>query len=119
MISKEKNSAGPTSAAASPITRQRASPCSGVTGVRLVPALEVLVRVLDHHDRRVDHRADRDRNAAERHDVGVDALVVHDDERGQYAERQRDDRDERRPQVKQKNEANERDDHKLLDQLGA
>ncbi|HNA99681.1 MAG TPA: hypothetical protein PLC19_09420, partial [Marmoricola sp.] len=28
-------------------------------------AFEVLVRVLDHHDRRIDHRADGDRDAAE------------------------------------------------------
>jgi hypothetical protein len=29
------------------------------------------VGVLDHHDRRVDHRADRDRDAAQAHDVGA------------------------------------------------
>ena len=34
---------------------------------------EVLVRILDHHDGRIDHRADRDGDAAEAHDVRVDA----------------------------------------------
>ncbi len=35
-------------------------------------AFQMLVRVLDHHDRRVDHGADRDRDAAQTHDVGAD-----------------------------------------------
>src|SRR3546814_10209441 len=43
-------------------------------GVRMRPALKVLVRILDHHDRRINHRADRDGDAAQRHDVGVSAL---------------------------------------------
>jgi hypothetical protein len=30
---------------------------------------ELLVDVLDHHDRGIDHRADRHHDAAERHDV--------------------------------------------------
>ena len=42
----------------------------------VLPGLDLLVRVLDHHDGRVHHRADGDGDAAERHDVGVDALVA-------------------------------------------
>jgi hypothetical protein len=64
--------------------------------VRVMPGFEALVRVLDHHHRGVDHRADGDRDAAERHDVGVHPLVIHDDECGEDAERQRNDGDERR-----------------------
>ena len=120
MMSRLKKSAGPTSTDASVIdlpalvgpARLRA-PCA------CSPRLELLVRVLDHHDRGVDHRADRDRDAAERHDVGVDALRAHDDERRQHAERQRHDGDERRAQVQQEHEAHERDDDELLDQLAA
>ena len=67
----------------------------------MAPLLEVLVRVLDHHHGSVDHRTDGDGDAAERHDVGVHALIAHDDERRQDAERQRDDGDERRAQVEQ------------------
>ena len=58
---------------------------SGRLSVRMlfVPALDLLVRVLDHDDRGIDHGADGDRDTAERHDVRVHALVVHDDEREQ------------------------------------
>ena len=34
-------------------------------------ALQVLVRILDHHDCRIDHGADRNRDAAQAHDVGA------------------------------------------------
>ena len=77
--------------------------------VRVLPRLELLVRVLDHHDGRIDHRADRDRDAAERHDVGVDTLHAHHDERSEHAERQRYDGDERRAQMEQEDEADQRD----------
>ena len=83
------------------------------------PTFEMLVRVLDHHHRRVDHRADRDRDAPERHDVGVDALVAHHDEGGQDAQRQRDDGDEGRTQVEQEDEAHDCDDKELLEKLVA
>ena len=89
----------------------------GRSTVRVPPALEMLVRVLDHHHGGVDHRADGDRNATERHDVGVDTLVVHDDEGRQDAERQRHDRHQRRAQVEQEHRAHERHDEKFLEQL--
>ena len=83
------------------------------------PGFQMLVCVLDHDDRRVDHRADRDCDATERHDVRVDALRLHHDERREYAERQRDDRHQRRTQVKQERSAHERDDEELFEQLAA
>ena len=43
-------------------------------------ALQVLVGVFDHHDGRVDHRANGDRDAAQAHDVGVHAQQAHRDE---------------------------------------
>ena len=61
----------------------------------VAPRLDVLVRVLDHDHRGIDHRPDRNGDAAERHDVGVHSLVAHYDERHQHAERQRHNRDER------------------------
>ena len=85
--------------------------------MRVMPGLDVLVRVLDHHHGRVDHRADGDGDAAERHDVGVHALVVHDNEGDQHAEWQRDDRHECGAQVKEKQQAHQRDDDEFLDQL--
>jgi hypothetical protein len=78
---------------------------------------DVLVGVLDHHDRRVHHRADGDRDAAQRHDVGVDALPVHDDERGQHADRQGHHRHQRRAQVEQEDRAHQRHHEELLEQL--
>ncbi|MNG10793.1 hypothetical protein D3C85_1518330 [compost metagenome] len=48
-------------------------------GVRPVPGLDLLVGVLDHHHGGVHHGADGDGDPAEGHDVGVDALVAHDD----------------------------------------
>ena len=55
-----KKSAGPTSSAASINTSLRGLPGS---------ALQVLVRILDHDNRGIDHGADGDRDAAEAHDV--------------------------------------------------
>ena len=80
MISSEKNSGGPTS-------RPHRHDAPAVL-VRQWLLLDVLVHVFDHHDRRIDHRADGDRDTAQRHDVGVDALQLHDDERDEHAERQ-------------------------------
>ena len=64
-------------------------------------ALEVLVRVLDHDDDGVHHRADGDGDAAQRHDVRADALPVHDDERHQHRHRQDDDGHERAAEMQQ------------------
>src|SRR3546814_114954 len=86
-------------------------------GVRMRPALKVLVRILDHHDRRINHRADRDGDAAQRHDVGVYALEAHHDERGEHAERQGDDGDQRRAHVPQEQGADQPDDDELFRQF--
>ena len=64
-------------------------------GVFVRPALQVFVRVFNHHHRRIHHRANGDRDAAQRHDVGVHALVMHHDEGRQNAQRQRHNRDQR------------------------
>ncbi|MDR8993814.1 hypothetical protein FEP57_05930 [Burkholderia multivorans] len=86
-------------------------------GERMLERFQVLVRVLDHHDGRIDHRADRDRDTTERHQVRVDALIPHHDERGQHAERQRQNGDERAAQVKQEHRTDEPNDDELLDEL--
>ena len=52
------------------------------------PTLQTLMDVLDHDDRGIHHRADGNGNPTERHDVGIHALVVHDYERHEDAERQ-------------------------------
>jgi hypothetical protein len=48
---------------------------------------DVLVRVLDQHDAAVDHDADREREATERHDVGVDAEQRHQQHGDEQADR--------------------------------
>src|SRR3546814_9436800 len=42
-----------------------------LVGMLVRPSLDPLMRILDHHDRRIDHRADRDRDSPQGHDVGV------------------------------------------------
>ena len=108
MISRLKNSAGPTSTAASMIASLRE-----LAGRQ---PLEMLVRVLDHDDGGVDHGADRDRDAAEAHDVGADAQRLHGDEGDQHADRQHQDGDQRRAHMQQEDDADHRDDQAFLDQ---
>ena len=79
--------------------------------------LQVLVCVLDHHHRRIDHRADGNRDAAQRQQVGADALRMHDHEGRQHAQRQGDHRDQRRTQVPQEQRADQGDDEEFLAQL--
>ena len=48
----------------------------------------MLENVFGEHDAHIDHRANRDRDARQRDDVGVDAKVLHRDKANQYGERQ-------------------------------
>ena len=109
MTSRAKNSVGPTSVAA--------AGDDAPVGQAAAVALQVPVRVLDHHDRGVHHRADGDGDAPQRHDVGVDALQVHDDDGHQHRQRQGQHGHQRRAQVQQEEGADQRDDRHLLEQL--
>ena len=86
---------------------------AGLAGRR---ALQMLVRVLDHDDGGIHHRADGDGDAAEAHDVGAEAQRPHADIGNEDAERQRDDRHQRAAGMKQKDHADQGDDRALLDQ---
>ena len=77
----------------------------------------MLVHILDHYDGTIDHRPDRNRDAAQRHDVGVHALRPHDDECRENTDRETDNRDQRRTHVKQKNDAHQGDYGKLQQQF--
>ena len=57
-----------------------------LAAARRPPIVELLVDVLDDDDRGVDHGADGDGDAAERHDVGGQVLVEHRDEREQHGD---------------------------------
>ena len=93
--------------------------CQRLAGMRMIPRLDFLVRVFDHHHRRIDHGADGNGNATERHDVGVDTLHTHDDEGDQHAQRQRDDRHQRRAQMPQEHSTHQRHHDEFLDQLAS
>ena len=62
----------------------------------MAPMLQVFVGVFNHDHGGIDHGANGNGNTAQRHDVGVNALVAHDDKGGQNAQGQRDDGDKSR-----------------------
>ncbi len=78
---------------------------------------QMLVSILDHHDRRIHHRADRDRDTAERHQVRRDALQMQGNEGDQHAQWQRDHGHQRRAQVPQKQHADQRHHQEFFEQL--
>ncbi len=73
MTSSEKNSGRPTLLAALDDDLARARRSIGLAPVLVAEMLQGLVRVLDHDDGRIHHRADGDGDAAERHDVRGEA----------------------------------------------
>ena len=75
------------------------------------------VAVFDHHDRRIDEHADRQRDAAQRHDVRAHAQPVHRDEGHQHRDGQRENRNQRGTEVKQENDDHEADDDGLFQQI--
>src|SRR5262249_39447120 len=76
--------------------------------------LQPLVRVLDHHDRSVDHRADGDGDATEAHDVRAQPERVHAKIGDQDSERQRDNRHQRAPHMQEEDDADQRDNEAFL-----
>src|SRR5205823_5757142 len=79
--------------------------------------LELLMRILDHHDRGIDHGTNGDSDAAQRHDVRGHMHPPHRDERQNDRDRQRDDRHQRRSDMPEKNQTDQRDDNAFFDQL--
>ena len=83
----------------------------------MLPFRQMPIAVFDHHDRRIDQHADRQCQAAQRHDVGTDLEIIHGYERGQDGERQSEDRDQRGAKVKQEDDDHQADDDCLLEQV--
>ena len=79
--------------------------------------LDVLVRVLDHHDRRIDHGADGDGDTAQAHDVGGQPDGAHRQQRQQHGQGERQHGDQRAAEVEEEDDADEADDEALFDQL--
>ena len=65
--------------------------------------IEMLVRVFDHDDRAIHDHADGDGDAAEAHDVGVDAEQMHRQQADQHAAGDDEDGDQRAARVQRKN----------------
>ena len=83
----------------------------------LFPVFQLLMRVFDHDDGRVYHRADRDRDTAERHDVGRKVQLMHRNERDDDRDRKCDDDDQGARQMEEKHDDDDTDDQAFLDQL--
>jgi hypothetical protein len=80
--------------------------------------LELLVRLLDDHDRCIHQFAHRDRDAPERHDVGRDPHRPERDERYEHGNRNRNEWDHRARQVPQEEQHDQGDgDHDLDERL--
>src|SRR6266550_9371174 len=69
----------------------------------------MLVRVFDHDDGGVYHRAERNRDAAEAHDVRAEAEHMEEAHRDQHPDREHDDRDERAADMQQEDKADQGD----------
>ena len=62
-------------------------------------ALQMLVRVFDHDNDRVHHRADGDRDSAQRHNIRANPLAEHHQKGNEHRHRQNQNRDECAAQV--------------------
>ena len=113
MIAIEKKIGRPTSVAA----RSVISPiCAAILAMLLEVLLGMPQHVFGHHDSRIDQHADGDGDASERHDVGGDAGVAHEQERGQDCQRQRNRDNENAAEVPQEDDVRERDQDDFFDQ---
>ncbi len=83
-----------------------------------IPVLELLVRLLDYHDRRVHHGPDGDGNPAERHDIRGQVHFVHGDERDHHRDRYCDDRDQSARDVPEEDQNDQAYDEQLFRQGG-
>ena len=89
-----------------------------LVGMLVLPGLQLLVGVLDHHHGCIHHGAHSNGNAAQGHDVGVDALVAHHQKRRHDPQRQRNDGDQRRTQVPEEQDTDHRHHNELLYEFG-
>ena len=83
------------------------------------PLFQPLMGVFDHHDGGVNHRPYGNGDTAQRHDVGVQPLKMHDDKGDTEPKRQRDNRHQSGADVPQEQRADQCYDDKLLQQLAA
>ncbi len=87
-----------------------------ITAVLLVVLLGLANHVLGHHDARVHQHADGDGDSAQRHDVRTDVRALHEQERTEDGEGQRNGDDENAAEVPEEKNVRQRDQHDLFDQ---
>src|SRR5689334_15410624 len=75
------------------------------------------VAVFHHHDARIHKHANRQRQSAQRHDVGADLQIVHGNERRDDGDGQRDNGNQRGAEMEKENDDDEADDDGFLDQI--
>ena len=80
------------------------------------PLLDEAEGVLRDDDGRVDEDADGDGDAGQRHDIGGDAEVAHEEKGDQHGERDRDRDDQDRSYVEEEEDIHEGNHDRLLDQ---
>ena len=87
-----------------------------IAAVLLVVLFGLANHVFGHHDAGVDQHADGDGDASQRHDVRTDVRALHEKERTEDGQRQRNGDDENAAEVPQEEDVGQRDEHDLLDQ---
>ena len=79
----------------------------------------MLMHIFDHDDTGIDHRADSNRNTAQRHNVGVDTLQFHNGKGQQYANRQADQDHQRRSEMREEQRTHQHHDQHFFKQAMA
>src|SRR5882672_2138911 len=79
-----------------------------------LPMLQLFVRLFDHHDGCVHHRADCNGDPAQRHDVRGQPRAVHRDEGEEHGNRDCDNRDDRARNVPQEDQDDDADDDQFF-----
>ena len=85
----------------------------------MLPLFQPFMRILDHDDSGIDHRPDGNRNATQRHNIGIQPLEVHDNKSNTQPQRQRNNRHQRRAHMPEKQRTDYRHHNKLFQQLAA
>jgi hypothetical protein len=87
-----------------------------IVAVLLFVLLRLANHVFGHHNARVDEHADGDGDSSQRHDVRRDARALHEQERAQHRERQRNGDDKNAAEVPEEEHVRQRDQNDLFNQ---
>ncbi len=85
----------------------------------MIPLFQPFMRVFNHHDGSIHHRPDGNGDPAQRHNVGVQPLEMHDDKGNTQAKRQRNNRHQRGADVPEKQRADDGHHNELFEEFVA